>query len=148
LKQRNPAYADVQIREDPADFNLPSTSDQADGFVVPYGIDVSLPSSSKVRPSTLPSDLSDAASSNHANSQREDDETMRHLPRDQDGNVHIQVVSSVVPDSPESAQSRDGLLAEHERMERLMVSDSRLFGNEYDEDTWIKAFPSLFPFGR
>ena len=92
------------------------------------------------------SDPSDAAGSNHANVQREDDEILRHLPRDVDGCVHIQQMSSYVSESANET-SQDGLADDLHQM-KLMVSDARKFGNERDDFAWVKAFPYLFQFGR
>jgi hypothetical protein len=141
----NPTYANIQVVDNLADLNLSSTADDADA--VPNDIAVNLTSSSATS-STSSRDPSEAASSNHANAQREDDDIMRHLPKDQHGFVHIQQMSSFVSESPNPTRARDGLLAEHEQLTNFLVSDAHRWGDEFDKWAWVKAFPLLFAFGR
>jgi hypothetical protein len=120
---------------------------------IPQGFDVHLNS-----PSTSPSELdppvdpSDAASSIHTNAEREDDDTMQHLPRDEDGLVHIQQMSSFVANSAHPPAA-DGIAEQVNEVRRLvdqeyMVSDAQRFGDEFDPLAWIRAFPALFPYAR
>jgi hypothetical protein len=73
---------------------------------------------------------------------------MRHLPRDQYGFVHIEQMSSFVSESSDPTRARDGLVAEHDQLQKFVVSDSHSWGDEFERWAWVKAFPSLFAFGR
>ena len=62
--------------------------------------------------------------------------------------MHIEQMSSVVSESTEQTRARDGLVAAHEQLTHFLVSDAHRWGDEFDKWAWVKAFPSLFAFGR